>query len=71
MTIKPSPFGVAVAEPAPEKGAGKTFPEAKAADSEAQGKSHGGGGIGIGACRNLMQGIQGKTLGRQMPIEGM
>jgi hypothetical protein len=67
MAVKPSPFGIAMAKPAPEKRVLAIF---KAAQSEAECETHGGRRVRIGSGCDLMQGICGKTLRRQMLING-
>ena len=48
VAIEPSPFDIAMPEPAPEDGAGAIIPF-RVSEREAKGKTHGSRGMGIGA----------------------
>jgi hypothetical protein len=67
VAIEPSPFDIALTQPAPEEGAVMPL---RVAESEAEGKSHRRRRVGIGTGCNFMNGIEGKSLLRQMLIDG-
>jgi hypothetical protein len=69
MAVEPSPFGIAAGKRTPQKGAGFAF-QIEAADGEAQGKTHGGGRVGIGGGGNFMKGVESKALDRKTIIDG-
>ena len=69
MAVEPSPFGIAARERTPQKGAGFAF-QIETADGEAQGKTHGGGRIGIGGGGNFMKGVESKALCGKTIIDG-
>ena len=69
MAVEPSPFGIAAGKRTPQKGTGFAF-QIEAADGEAQGKTHGGGRIGIGGGGDFMKSVESKALGRKTIIDG-
>jgi hypothetical protein len=69
VAVEPSPFGIAAGKRTPQKRAGFAF-QVQAADGEAQGKTHGGGGIGIGSGGDFMKSVESKALGRKTFIDG-
>jgi len=69
MAVEPSPFGIAARERTPKKRARFAF-QIEAADGKAQGKTHGGGRIGIGGGGDFMKGIESKALGGKTIING-
>jgi hypothetical protein len=69
MAVESSPFGIATRERTPQKGAGFAF-QIEAADGEAQGKTHGGGRVGIGGGGDFMKGVESKALGGETIIDG-
>jgi hypothetical protein len=68
MAVEPSPFGIAAGKRTPQNGAGLAF-QIEAADGKAQGKTHGGGRVGIGGGGDFMKGVEGKALGRKTIID--
>ena len=69
MTVEPSPFSIAAGKRTPQKGAGFAF-QVQAAYGEAQGKTHGGGGVGIGSGGDFMKSVESKALDRKTFIDG-
>jgi hypothetical protein len=69
MAIEPSPFSIAAGKRAPHNWAGFAF-QVHAAYGEAQGKTHGGGGVGIGSGGDFMKSVESKALGRETFIDG-
>jgi hypothetical protein len=68
MAVEPPPFGIAAGKRTPQKGARFAF-QIEAAYGEAQGKTHGGGRVGIGSGSDFMKGVESKALSRKTIID--
>ncbi len=69
VTIKSAPFAIGMAEPDPEQRTQGALRHQQTAQCKTGGKTHGSGGIGIGAGGNLMDGVRSKTKRRQTGID--